>query len=273
MNAYQGTAGMEVHRLSGAIAAEVTGVDLAKLDGEQFEAIRKAFLEHCVLVIRGQHLSPEELLEFSRRWGDISITPMLNYIDGCPGLFQVDNVGKDRGVTENWHSDSSFIPAPPAITILAMQEMPSVGGDTMWSNQYLAYERLSDGMKRLLEGLRAIFRGARVARQLQADVEIPWAVHPIVRIHPETGRRSLYVGNPRESVPHLEGMTVEESAPLIKFLYEQSTTPDRVYRHRWQKGDIAMWDNRCTMHYAVHDYGDEVRRLYRCTIRGEPPVS
>ena len=115
MNAYQGTAGMEVHRLSGAIAAEVTGVDLAKLDGEQFEAIRKAFLEHCVLVIRGQHLSPEELLEFSRRWGDISITPMLNYIDGCPGLFQVDNVGKDRGVTENWHSDSSFIPAPPAI--------------------------------------------------------------------------------------------------------------------------------------------------------------
>jgi taurine dioxygenase len=92
-------------------------------------------------------------------------------------------------------------------------------------------------------------------------------------MHPETGRRSLYIGNPTETVPHFEGMSVAESAPLLSFLYEQSTTPDRVYRHRWQMGDVAMWDNRCTMHYAVHDYGDAVRRLYRCTIRGEPPVS
>jgi len=147
-----------------------------------------------------------------------------------------------------------------------------VGGDTMWCNQYLAYDSLSEGMKSLLEGVRAEFTGIRLAELAGDTSNVPFSLHPVVRTHPETGRKALFIGRPGDTVPRLEGMSDEESLPLIRFLYEHSISPDRIYRHRWRNGDVVIWDNRCTMHYAVHDYGDDaVRELHRISIRGTEP--
>ncbi|RZL90171.1 MAG: TauD/TfdA family dioxygenase, partial [Variovorax sp.] len=155
-------------------------------------------------------------------------------------------------------------------SILSAVTVPN-GGDTMWCNQYQAYERLSPTMKRMLEGLRVKFVGLRLGRMMGADAtSLPTAVHPLVRTHPETGRKALYVGH-RETAQLIEGMTDEESRPLLDFLYEHSTSPDNVYRHMWQQGDVVMWDNRCTMHYAIHDYGEAERVLNRITMEGEVP--
>ena len=261
-----------IEPLTGSIGASVTGVRLGALDAEIFAMIRAAFLEHCMLVFPDQHLAPEAHFAFARMWGEPAVTPMLNYVDGWPGLLRLTNVGKERSITENWHYDSTFIPAPHALTILAAQDMPRAGGDTMWCNQYLAYETLSPGMKRMLEGVRAKFTGTRIARRSGVEGEPPHALHPVVRTHPETGRRALFIGHPGDTVPCFEDMTEAESRPLLDWLYAHSTQPDRIYRHRWQQGDVVMWDNRCTMHYAVHDYGDQVRELNRITIRGTVPV-
>ena len=160
---------------------------------------------------------------------------------------------------------------PPKISILSALVVPH-GGDTMWCNQYQAYDRLSPVMKKMLEGLRVKFTGLRLARMMGAgEDKIPSAVHPLVRTHPETKRKALYVGH-KDTAQQIDGMTPQESRPLLDFLYDHSTQPDNIYRHMWQKGDVVMWDNRCTMHYAVHDYGDAERVLNRCTMAGEVPA-
>ncbi len=257
--------------LTGAIGARVDGVDLNHLTDAQFTDIHAAFLTHGMLVFRHQAISIEAHIAFAKRWGEISITPMAPYIDGYDGVLQLRNRGKAQSVTENWHYDSTFMAAPPALTILVARDMPASGGDTMWSNQYLAYEALSDGMKQLLHGLRAKFQGLRLAKLYGHEGEVPYAYHPVVRTHPETGRKALFLGNPGDTVPHFEGMTEAESRPLLDFLYQHAVSPDRCYRHMWREGDVVMWDNRCTMHYAVHDYGDSVRNLHRITIKGDAP--
>ena len=259
--------------LTGSIGGLVQGVDLQKpLDDATFQKLNQAFLQHCVLVFRDQHLKEKAQLEFARRFGEPVVTPMLKSLDGYPEIVQITNPSKGGAITENWHYDASFAEAPPKITILSAITIPH-GGDTMWCNQYVAYERLSDVYKRLLAGLRAEFVGARIARFMKVDPkDIPPAkLHPIVRTHPETGRKALYVGH-EETVTHVEGMTEEESRPLLDFLYESSFTPDNIYRHMWQAGDVVMWDNRCTMHYAVHDYGTTDRVLNRVTLKGSVPV-
>jgi len=257
--------------LSGSIGASVRGVSLGSIDDQQFEQIRDAFLRYCMLVFPGQHLSPEHQFEFARRWGEIAVTPMLKYVEGWPGLLKLNNTGKANSITENWHYDSTFIPAPHALTVLAAQQLPEAGGDTMWSNQYLAYETLSPGMKRMLVGVRAKFTGARIAKRSGVEGEPPHAFHPIVRTHPETGRKALFIGHPGDTLPHFEDMTEAETRPLLDYLYEHSVQPDRVYRHVWEDGDVVMWDNRCTMHYAVHDHGTATRILHRVTIKGTAP--
>jgi taurine dioxygenase len=263
--------GIRIRPLTGSIGARVEGVALGGLDDAQFRRIHEAFLEHCMLVFPGQHLAPADQFAFARRWGEIAVTPMLKYVEGWPGLLQLTNAGKAHTITENWHYDSTFIPAPHALTILAAQKLPSAGGDTMWSNQYLAYETLSPGMKAMLAGVRARFTGTRIARRSGVEGEPPHAFHPVVRTHPETGRKALFVGHPGDTVPHFEHMTEAETRPLLDFLYEHSVQPDRVYRHVWQEGDVVVWDNRCTMHYAVHDYGTQERILNRVTIKGTVP--
>ncbi|MBT6275420.1 MAG: TauD/TfdA family dioxygenase, partial [Chromatiales bacterium] len=157
-------------------------------------------------------------------------------------------------------------------TILSAREVP-VGGDTMWSNQYLAYETLSSGMQALLDGVRAEFKGTRLAALSGSTGPVPSSFHPIIRTHPETNRKALFIGRPSDTSPRLENMTEAESLPILQYLYQHSTQPDRIYRHRWNNGDVVMWDNRCTMHYAVHDFGDAVvRDLHRISIKGAVPV-
>ena len=262
----------EISPLTGAIGAEVRGVDLKRpLDGVTFDTLHRAFLAHCVLVFRDQHIDENAQLGFARHWGEPYETPLLKYVPGFPALLRLTNPTKEYTSTETWHYDAPHAAVPPKITVLSARVIP-LGGDTMWCNQYLAYERLSPGMQRMLAGVRARFRATRLARYLRADADdVPSAVHPVIRTHPETGRKALYIGHP-ENVPHFEDMTVEESRPLVEYLYQHSQAPDTTYRHMWRKGDVLMWDNRCTMHYAVHDYGTQERELDRVTLRGEVPA-
>jgi len=260
---------MKLIPLSGAIGAAITGVHLADLSEAEFNQIHEAFLNHCMLAFPEQFLSIDEHVQFAQRWGDFSISPFVSYLDSHPCVLPLNNRGKNKAVTENWHTDSAFLTEPPALNILSARQVP-IGGDTMWSNQYQSYDRLSEGMKSLLDGVRAEFTGARLA-SLAGSNDIPSTFHPIIRTHPETHRKSLYISKPVDSVPRLEGLTSAESLPLLHYLYDHSTQPDNIYRHHWQNGDVVMWDNRCTLHYAVHDYGEETRDIHRISIKGTVP--
>ncbi len=261
---------LELTPLTGHVAGRVEELSLAALTDTEFEEVHEAFLEHSVLVFPGQHLSVDDHVAFAARWGAFSISPFVQYLPDHPQVLPLQNLGKANAVTENWHYDSSFLPQPPSITILSARQIPT-GGDTMWSSQYHAYETLSDGMKRLLGGVRAEFAGTRLAKRVDKGSEVPSSLHPVVRTHPETGRKALFVGHPGDTMRRFEDMTTEESLPLIEYLYEHSTQPDRLYRHRWTEGDVVMWDNRCTMHYAIHDYGEQTRSLHRISISGDTP--
>jgi taurine dioxygenase len=265
---------LQITPLTGSVGAAVQGVRLDQpIAPEVLAQLREAFLRHCVLVFRGQHLDPAAQLAFARNWGEPIVTPMLSKLQlaDYPEVVQLSRIPKATASTEAWHYDGPFTQVPPKMTVLSALVIPR-GGDTMWTNQYLAYERLSDGMKRMLAGLRVHFRGLRLARmQGVAESDIPAAVHPLIRTHPETGRKAIYIGH-SDNVESFEGMTAAESRPLLDYLYQHCTQPDNIYRHMWQVGDALMWDNRCTMHYAVHDYGEQERVLNRVTLKGEAPA-
>ena len=263
---------VKITPITGSIGALVEGIDLNEPVGEAgFETLQRAFLDHCTLVFREQHLSPGAQLAFATRWGEPVVTAMLQSLEGYPEVVQITKIPKETASTEAWHYDAPFTAVPPKISVLSAVEVPH-GGDTMWSNQYLAYERLSPALRETLHGLRLRFRGTRLGRMLGVAAEdIPEAVHPLVRTHPETGRKALYIAQ-HENVVGIEGWTRAESRPLLNYLYHHSTTPDNVYRHIWRRGDVVMWDNRCTMHYAVHDYGTQERVLNRVTLKGEAPM-
>ncbi len=261
--------------LSGSIGTEVTEVDLSEhVDDDVFALVKEAFLaSNGVVVFPGQFLTPAQLTDFGARWGELVVNPYIAEKHGFPGspaALHVDNVGKAKTPTERWHCDWMFLERPPSITIASAQVLPPFGGDTMWANQYLAYERLSPGMKQMLDGLRGVFPGSQVSA-VSGETEEFLGLHPIVRTHPETRRKSLLLGFPGDSLLCFEDMTPAESRPLLEFLYQHATTPDLIYRHHWQPGDLVMWDNRCTLHYAVHDFGDDVpRTLARVTLGCEP---
>lgn len=260
---------IEIRPLSPVVGASVTGVDLsAPIDDHAFALIEAAFYEQGMLVFPGQHLTPSAQEAFGQRWGEPFVVPYLapHAVAGHPSILRVTNMGKAETLTENWHFDSAYFDAPPPIAILAAQELPPVGGDTMWSNQYAAYGALSTGMQAMIEPLRAAFTGSRVDDGIRHEVEV---FHKIVRTHPVTGRRSLGIGRV-QSMPRFDGMTEGESRPIIEYLYAHASRPEFVYRHRWSEGDVVMWDNRCLLHYAVHDYGDAARLLHRMTVLGPP---
>ncbi len=267
------TTTIEVRPLTPAIGAAITGIDLDEpLDDDTFAAVHDAFLDRCVLVFPGQQLAPAAQQEFGSRFGEPLVVPYLaaHALPGFPAILRVTNMGKAGTLTENWHYDSAYFEEPPPIAILAAQSIPDVGGDTMWTNAYAAYDALSETMQGLLSGLRAAFTGSVVGDDGQRRDVVTF--HPVVRTHPLTKRRALGLGR-IESVPYFEGMSAEESRPLLQFLYAHCTRPEFVYRHRWGHGDVVMWDNRCTMHYAIHDYGDTAERLmHRITILGEQCV-
>ena len=269
------------HPLTGTIGAEIRGIDLAHPARSEFEAIRAAFLEHHVLVFRDQKLKPEQQIEFGRRFGSLYVHPIVPHLEGYPEIVPIANYGKARSITEFWHSDVSFAPEPPCASGLLAIELPPRGGDTLFSDQHVAYERLSEGMKEMLGGLRALHTGQGLANATaqsagNADGKAgskSWKTnaqaHPVVRTHPETGRKALYV-NPAFTVA-FENMTVAESQPLLRFPYKAGQSPDLCFRHRWLPGDLVLWDNRSAQHYAVHDHGDAPRTMHRITICGDVP--
>lgn len=247
-----------LRRLTGSVGAEIQGVDLNDLDRQGFEQIKAALLEHGVLIFRDQSLTPESHKAFGLRFGPLHTHPAAQGVEGHPEILLLRNFGKERTITEVWHSDVTCEKRPPSVSILCARTLPEYGGDTMWANQYLAYDRLSPGLRRMLDGMQAVHGGFSLE-----------ATHPVVRTHPESGRRALFVN--AGFTRHFEGMTVDESRPLLKLLVEHATTPDLCYRHQWRPGDVAVWDNRGVMHFAVHDYGTQERVMHRVTVQGDEP--
>lgn len=262
---------LKIRPLTGSNAAQVENARIQSLSDAEFQLVQDAFYEHTMLVFRNQNLTPDEQLAFTARWGQVYITPYVEKLPTHPEVLAVKNWGKEKTVTEAWHSDSTFQPEPPGIAILAAQIIPPAGGDTMFANAYAAYDALSERMKELITGLRCIHIDTVLAKFAGVvDANIQPSSHPVVRTHPVTKRRSLFVNTLFSS--HFEGMTIEESRGLLTYLCEHAHRHEFCYRHMWQPGDVIMWDNRCALHYAVHDYGKAERTLYRTTVAGAKPV-
>lgn len=255
--------------LTPAIGSAITGLNIRELDADAFQAVANIFYRRGMVVFPGQRLDAAELLRFARRWGEPWLGPVFEPDATAPAVVTITNRGKENTVTEYWHSDTTFVSQPPAITLLSAVDVPPEGGDTMWCNQYVLYERLSEGMQRLLSGLRAVHYDRQRFNVLKGrKPSLESAAHPIVRTHPVTKRKSLFISGQAE---HFQDMTREESRPLLDYLLGLLGLPDCAYRHRWTNGDLVMWDNRCTTHYAVHDYGTYPRSLHRVTLNGEVP--
>ncbi|HEV8298106.1 MAG TPA: TauD/TfdA family dioxygenase [Acidimicrobiales bacterium] len=257
-----------VERQAGALGALITGVDLtAPIDDATFAAIRAAFLENLVVCIRGQErATPEDQLAFAARWGEVAVHPYVPSIEGYPGIMRIYD---PNPITATWHADTTHASQPPALTLLLAREIPPYGGDTMFANAYLAYEGLSEGLRSVLDGLRAVHQGTDLAAEAGLDRDAVTAVHPVVRTHPDTGRRALFVTS--NYVSHFEGWTPAESKPLLDYLYAQVSRPEHTYRHHWRVGDLVIWDNRCTQHAVVGDTHGATRTLHRVTIAGDEP--
>jgi taurine dioxygenase len=268
---------MEVRRLSGALGAEILGVDLSAKVPEK--EIREAFLEHQVVFFRDQALSAAQLLAFATKMGRPVEYP---FVRGLPGLPEVIEVKKLENERQNfggiWHSDTAYLEQPPMGSMLLAREVPPFGGDTEFASQYLAYEALSEGMKSLVSSLKAVNSSAKadVSRTREDRIKEQGGearefvgVHPVVRTHPETGRKALYV-NVAHTV-RFDGMTEEESAPLLHYLFRHQVKPEFTCRFQWREGSLAFWDNRCTQHNPINDYHGYRRVMHRVTLAGDRP--
>jgi taurine dioxygenase len=284
---------LEVTRLSGSIGALITGVDLRDADDDTIARIRQAWLDHKVVFFPGQHLNEAEHQAFAGRFGDLTEGhPVVPSVEGYPNLFEIDYTKsrelytaygdvatKKRGI--HWHTDVTFVQRPPAGSILRAVVIPAAGGDTLFSNQQAAYEALSPVFQDFLSSLHAVHDGsAQFAPVLERVGEGKWegadlpalepVVHPVVRTHPETGAKALFV-NPGFT-SHIVELDRRESDALLAFLYEHSVSPEFVVRYHWAEGDLGFWDNRATQHSVVGDFGEQHRVIQRVTIKGDEPV-
>lgn len=264
------------------IGAEISGVDLAKpLSGEVFGEIERALLDHLVIFFRGQDLSPEAQIAFAERFGELSPPhPVIPSLPGHPAITVFENDADRPAETNTWHSDVTFDAAPSMGSILYCKDSPQPGGDTIWSNMYAAYESLSEPVKQMIASLRAVHSienfGAsqiydsrnpeKMGQVLEAK---PPVEHPIVRTHPDTGKQALFVN--RTFTRRIRGLRKDDSAAILDLLCAKAETPEHQVRMRWTEGTVAMWDNRCTQHYAVNDYFPEYRRMHRVMIEGDVP--
>jgi taurine dioxygenase len=272
---------IEVRPIAGALGAEVGGVDIAQsLPGAVIAEIRQAWLDHLVIFLPRQKLSPQAQVDFARRFGEPMEYPQLKGLPECPLITPVIKLEHERvnfgGV---WHSDTTYLARPPMASMLYALETPRQGGDTLFANQYLAYESLSERWKQALAALTGINSStkAEVTRsredRLRAagqETKPLTGEHPVVRTHPETGRKALYVNAGHTT--QFKGFTAEESAPLLDFLFRHQVKAEFTCRYRWEPGSLAFWDNRCTQHYPVNDYHGFRRIMHRVTLAGDTPV-
>ncbi|MDE0531528.1 MAG: TauD/TfdA family dioxygenase [Albidovulum sp.] len=264
------------------IGAEVSGVDLSRLDDDHALVIKNALLDRLVLFFRDQDLSIKDQIALGRRFGKLHVHPagrdIMPHEEGLPPeIFCVfADANTTRAAGDKWHTDISCDLKPPAISILKMDLLPSLGGDTLFSNMYAAYEALSDPMKEMLGGLTATHDGGPNYRDRAkrggldpSDRKYPRHSHPVVRTHPETRRKALFVN--ATFTTHIDGIPEDESRALLEFLFQHTAKAMFQCRFRWKPNSVAMWDNRCAMHYAVWDYHPEVRSGRRVTIEGDRP--
>lgn len=276
----------QLKRVTGSLGAEIDGVQLNNLTNEQFDKICTAFTDHAVLVFRNQDLTHEEQIAFARRFGELEVHPIVNGMDDHPEMIKMlKPAGESASFGVGWHTDNSFFEKPSLGSIVYSHIVPPQGGDTLFANQYVAYERLSDGMKKMLGSVNAVhsakyaytsetaeekYAGKTAITYKRSDSVYDEVVHPVVRTHPVSGRKALYV-NPMFTI-RFEDMSEEESKPLLDYLFHHCTRPEFGCRIQWDTRMVAMWDNRAVQHYAVDDYKDHERLLYRVTVNGEKPV-
>ncbi|MET7271092.1 TauD/TfdA family dioxygenase [Streptomyces flaveolus] len=270
--------------LGPSFGAEIRGIDLGSLDDDQVLALRAALVRHKVLFVRGQDgLDDAAQIDFGRRLGEVTVGhPVHDSGDVAPEVYSLDS--QDNGFADVWHTDVTFVRRPPAISVLRAVVLPPTGGDTNWADSQLAYESLSPGLRAYVDTLTAVHDGSREfgyylaqRRQGRGNLwegevfsELVPVEHPVVRVHPDSGRKGLFV-NPGFT-SHVVGVSEHESRGILDILYAHLTKPEHVVRHRWQAGDVALWDNRSTAHYANRDYGDQHRVMHRITLRGDTPV-
>ena len=261
---------ISVNPIAGALGAEVEGAYLGDLSDNAFSEIHTAFIEHQVLFFRDQKITRDQQKAFAHRFGTLQIHPYLQPLkeEGHPEFLILHSNENFPQVSDTWHSDVTFVSEPPLGAVLRCVEAPEFGGDTMWASMYAAYEALSDKMQRMLSDLVAIHDTARTFFASMAP-EVASAVHPVVRTHPESGRKGLFV-NPLFTAS-IKGMKPAESAALLNFLYRHIETPDFSCRFHWRPNSVAMWDNRCTQHRVVADNRTANRRMERVTINGDKP--
>ncbi|MCU1485825.1 MAG: taurine dioxygenase [Actinomycetia bacterium] len=273
---------LSITPIAGSLGAVIGGVDLAvELDGGTVADIRRAWLEHQVVFFHDQALDADAFMAFARRLGEPVEYPFVRGIDGYPEIIAVTKLPEETvnfgGI---WHSDTTYLDEPPMATMLLAREVPPAGGDTMFADMYGAYEALSPAMREVLDPLRAVNSSAladvsktredRIREDGGTEARTYEAVHPVVRTHPETGRKALYV-----NVAHtarFDGMTEDESRPLLQFLFQHQVRPELTCRFGWKVGSLAVWDNRCVQHNPVNDYHGWKRVMHRITLRGDRPA-
>lgn len=271
---------IDVRRYAPGLGAEIRGVDLANsVTDKQFEEVDKAFLEYQVLFFRGQNeIPPERHVEFGKRFGELHAHPAAPTMAGFPEIFEI-HTHRDSKIAngEFWHSDVSCDEIPPLGTMLQLHVLPPSGGDTMFADMYAAYETLSSPMKKMIDGLTATHASEHVyvgrysdRGRKDSEIDCPSAVHPVVRTHPETGRRALFVN--RTFTTRINELSDEESNSVLELLFSHGESIEFQIRYRWSVNDMAFWDNRCCMHYAIWDYWPEERKGRRVTIKGDRPA-
>jgi taurine dioxygenase len=273
---------LSVRRIAGALGAEVAGVDLSRpLAPDSLAALRAAWLEHQVLFFRDQRLTPAQFMALARAFGTPVEYPFVQGLEGHPEIIEVKKLEHETANFGGiWHSDTAYLERPPMASMLLAREIPPHGGDTLFASMTAAYDALSPGLQRMLEGLRAVNSSAKadVTRtredRIRSDGRVEAkqeyvAEHPVVRTHPETGRKALYV-NVAHTV-RFAGMTEAESGPLLGYLFGHQVRPEFTCRFVWQPGSIALWDNRCTQHNPINDYHGYRRVMHRITLAGDRP--
>jgi taurine dioxygenase len=286
---------LDIAPLSGTIGATIRGLDLHQgIDADTVAAIRQALLDYKVIFFPGQHLGPTEHKRFAAYFGEITNAhPVVPGVGEHKEVFEIDyskfrevlaadkaDSGSEYGERDKWHTDVTFVKTPPLGSILNAIVIPEAGGDTLWADTQAAYEGLSQPFKDLVDGLTAVHDGTRTFGKVldylgegewdgEKFTELTPVEHPVVRTHPETGNRNLFV-NPGFTLK-IKGLAGKESDTLLRFLYAHMATPEYVVRYQWDEGDLGFWDNRTTMHYAIGDYGTAHRVIQRVTIRGDRP--